>query len=326
MHIALIGILQPIYDVFGWLLYQMYLWIGNYGFVLILFTFFVRAFLIPLSFRTTVMTIKQQQIQPDLEALKREYKDDRMALAEAQSALMKKHNIRLGSSMLPSLLSLFLIIPIFRLVSSPLQYISGVSLENLQRMGSYLLNMNLITEGQLKSLATNDIVVNHVLQHHTAVLTHFVNQGWIGLKQLLNLNFLGIDIGLVPSYSPSRIFGSESSEYLPLLIIPVLAIVTTYLSGVIMERLNPNYKKLKEQKELAKKNPARQTPKDPMQNTMFMMKYVMVIITVWTSFVYPAVIGFYWIVSNIMIIVQQYLIYHLYYHPESQKNHTKKDE
>lgn len=202
--------------------------------------------------------------------------------------------------------------PIFRIVTAPLTYISQVSFENLEKIGQYLMSRGLLEQAQINRLSTNDIPINQVLSTNADALAKVVNDGLISLSDVLNMNFLGMDMGLVPSFMPQTLFGSEWRTYLPLLIIPIVAVASAFLTSYVMEITNPNYKKLKEERELAKKNPARQTPTDPAATSVKMMKYMMPLITIFTTFTSPAALGLYWIASNLMMIVQQVLIYFIY--------------
>lgn len=307
-----LSILTPLYFAFGWILDQMYQFFGNYGFVILLFTFLIKLLVIPLSFKQNKMMLMQQALQPQIDDLKREYKDDKVAFSEAQMALFKKHNVSMTGGCLSSLISLAIIWPIYRIVCMPLQHISRVSSENLQAIAAYLYSNSLVPETVIKSLSQYDIAVNSALIKNPNVISYVVDQKWIKASDILNMNFFGFDLSVIPSIRPSDLFGENSAIYLPILLIPIFAVGTALLSGFVMEWTNPNYKKMKEAKELAKKNPARSEPTDTTQSTLKTMKYMMPLITVYTVFTAPAALGLYWIASNIMIIAQQYLIYYIY--------------
>lgn len=307
--------LTPLYTAFGYILNLLYHWIGNYGVVILVFTFILKALLIPFSIKSTKNMMKQQALQPELDALKRKYKDDNMAFSQAQMELFKKHNVSLMGGCLPSLLGLMIIWPVFRIVSAPLTYISGVSLEKLQSIGQYLQGLGLITEQQIQNLGNSDIVINQVLHKSGEALAHSVDQGWIKAGELMDLNFLGLDMGLTPSFRPSVLFGEQSLVYLPLLIIPLLVVLSSFAMNYILTITNPNYKKRQEAIEAAKRNPARTVPADPTEASMKSMKYMLPLIMLFTSFTSPAALGLYWIASNIMAMVQQVFIYALYKKP-----------
>lgn len=308
----------PLYTAFGYIINLLYNWIGNYGVVILIFTFVLKALLIPFSVKSTKNIMKQQALQPEVDALKRQYKDDQQAFTQAQMELYKKHNVSLMGGCLPSLLSLLIIWPVFRIVSKPLTYISGLTEANLNNIGSYLLSSSLITKEQFHALGTNDIAINQVLQQNPDALAHSVKQGWLSASHVLDLNFLGMDMGLVPSFRPEMLFGEKASVYLPLLLIPVLVLLSSFAMNYVLKITNPTFKKRQEALEAAKKNPARNVPEDPTESTMKSMQYMMPLIMLITSFTSPAALGLYWIATNIMAMVQQVLIYALYKAPQTK--------
>lgn len=309
-------IFDPLYTAFGYTLNLLYRWIGNYGVIILVFTFVLKTLLIPFSVKSTKNMMKQQALQPEVDALRRKYKDDNMAFSQAQMELYQKHNVSLAGGCLPSLLGLVIIWPVFRIVSAPLQYISGVSLEKLQNIGQYLQGLGLMTEQQVQNLKNSDIVINQVLHKSGEALAHSVDQGWIKADELLDLNFLGMDMGLTPTFNPSLLFGEQSHVYLPLLLIPIFVVLSAFATSYILQRTNPNYQKRKEAIEAAKRNPARTVPNDPTEASMKSMQYMMPMIMLFTSFSSPAALGLYWIASNIMAVVQQVFIYALYTKPK----------
>lgn len=319
------SILSPLYTLFGWMLQELHHLLNNYGLTIIVFTILIRLILIPLNVKQHISTLKMQSLSPQIEDLKRIYGKDRMGMQQAQTELYKKHGISQLGGCLPSLLNLLLIWPIYRIFSAPLQYISHVTTENLQAIGDYLLNMGQLTQSQADGILSFDIYALQALQHHANSLYHVLQEGWLKLNQLIDLNFLGIDLGNVPSVSPAKLFGEESSIYLPLLIVPIVAVGTTFLSSKIMDWTNPVFKKMKEEKERAKLNPAKSVPSDATNSgIMKSMKYTMPIVTLITVLATPAAMGLYWIASNFMTIVQQLMLYYLYTRPyEKAKQEAK---
>lgn len=308
-----LSLLDPLYIAFSWVMRGLYDFFNNYAVVVIVFTIIIRALLIPLSVKQHKTQLRTQSLAPQIDDLKRVYGKDRQGLQQAQMELYKQHNISQAGGCLPSLLSILVIWPVYRLVSAPLHWIAGVGREQIASIAQYLAGMGAISPSQVKALETVDIPVLQGLTKHSDALVHSVRQGWLQMKDLLDLNFLGINLGETPSLNPKLLFGEQSNIYLPLLVITLLAVITTFLSTKVMEWTSPNHKKLKEERELAKKNPARTEPTDMTQQGMMKgMKYTMPIFTLFISLSMPAAMGLYWVVSNLMSIVQQYILYFLY--------------
>lgn len=81
----------------------------NYGLAIILLTVLVRLCLFPLSIRMVASSIKMQKLQPQMNALKAQYKDDPQGMIRAQKELWKKNRVNPAGSCLP----MFFQIPIF---------------------------------------------------------------------------------------------------------------------------------------------------------------------------------------------------------------------
>ena len=85
---------------------------GSYGLAIILLTATVMIVLMPLTIRATRSTIKMTQLQPEMRALQKEYKDDKAQLNQAMMALYQEHGVNPIGGCLPILaqLPVFLIL------------------------------------------------------------------------------------------------------------------------------------------------------------------------------------------------------------------------
>jgi YidC/Oxa1 family membrane protein insertase len=143
------------------------------------------------------------------------------------------------------------------------------------------------------------------------------------MKQFIDVEFLGMNLGLTPSWKPANLFGSGRADYLPLLIFPLLVVVTTLFQMRISTMTMPNRQKKADDKEREKKNPARagQTPEDRSESMMKSMNIMMPLFMLFTTFTMPAALGLYWIIGNIMMIIQSVLIYFLFTRKLEEKTH-----
>lgn len=315
------GILDPLYVAFGWIIGQLYFVFGNYGVTIIIFTIFIRLIMIPLYTKQQKTTLKQGQLSDEIAELKRHYKDDNQGFTLAQQELFKNHKISMFSGCLPQIVALFMIWPIWRIISSPLRYIMGVSIDNITEMGNRLNEMGLLSSQEFNNIVNRDIPIISALNSNGEALSEMVGEGLIRADQILNLNFLGLNLGVQPTWQPALLFGDQMNVYLPLLIIPLLAVITTFLVSKITEVTNPAMAQNKKNAELAKRNPARDSAQAPDQSASMMksMKYMMPIMTLMTVFFAPAAMGMYWVIGNLMAIVQSLLLYNLYTKPVYRK-------
>ena len=224
------------------------------------------------------------------------------------------------SGCLPSLLGLIFIWPVWRIISSPLRYIQGVSLDHLNQLAQQLGEKGLLPARDVAQVAHSDIPVLQILQSSGEQLSQAVQNGLIHMGQLMNLDFLGLNLGLRPTWNPAQLFGAEKASYLPLLLIPIIAIATTFVSQVVMDRTNPMLAEQREARKRAAENPARDVPQGPSGESMMKsMRIMMPLMTLFTVTIAPAAMGLYWITGNLMAILQSWLLYVLYTKPVKEQ-------
>ncbi len=317
--------LDPLYTAFGFIMRLLYDVFHNYGVVIIIFTILLRAIMIPLGVKQYKSTIKQQGMSKDLEDIKRRYGNNKEELQKAQQELYSKSGFSPLAGCLPSIVQLIIIWPVYRIISAPLVHIMGVStaaigtfvetngVKTVTGLTKILYDLGLMDAAAAKNAGMMNIPIVNALNDNVEVVSKALSQGLIKVNQLINLDFLGMNLGLNPTYKPSLLFGSEMSSYLPLLIIPILAVVTTWLSLKVSQWTAPNRKQQLEDAERAKKNPAKnaQKPADPTAGMTKSMTWFMPIFTLWITFTMPAAMGLYWVIGNIMSMVQQYILYYL---------------
>ncbi len=102
---------QPILNLFIWLYNVMPA--HDFGLVIFTLTVLVRLVLYPLTAASIKAQRSMQEIQPKLEALKKEYPNDRQKQAEATMALYKEHKVNPLASCLPMLVQLPILFALF---------------------------------------------------------------------------------------------------------------------------------------------------------------------------------------------------------------------
>ena len=258
----------------------------SYGLTLIYFTIFVRILLFPLNLKQQKSLIKNQELQPEIEELRRLYKNDKEKFNEEQMKLYQKYNVNPMAGCLPMLIQFPLIISLYRIVTQPLTYISGVSASALTALRNFVAGAQNISN----SKTVSEIVINDFFLKNTDKLAE-VSEHITG-GQLLNMKFFKIfDLGMTPSLT--KLF-SEPKVYLPLLLIPIISALTSYLIQKTTTTNTAEKKKKEDNKEKA-------------SNPLETMTKVMPFISLRITFNVPAVVGLYWIIGNVLGIGQNYI-------------------
>lgn len=93
---------------------------GNIGLSIILLTIVIQLILTPLRLPSLHSARKIRKLKPHLDDLKEKHKDDNTALAQAQLNLYKEHGVNPFGGILPTLLSIPIIIALYRVLLTTL--------------------------------------------------------------------------------------------------------------------------------------------------------------------------------------------------------------
>lgn len=243
----------------------------NYGFAIILFTVVVKLLLLPLTIKQSKSTAKMQEIQPIIQEIQRKYKNDKEKLNEELMKAYAEHKYNPASGCLPLLVQLPILFSLIYVIGQPLTYMLGYSAD------------------KIKTLLDTVPEANRIAGFYAQI-------GAVKFHEILNMQFLGLDLSLVPTWRPNVLFGPEMSTYLPLVILPILSFVSTILSNKLMmmstmKRNNSN-----------DNTDASQDASVAMQKNMMFIGPMM---TLWVSFQFPAGLGLYWFAGNVFQIFQQ---------------------
>ncbi|NLB80410.1 MAG: YidC/Oxa1 family membrane protein insertase [Clostridiaceae bacterium] len=264
---------------FGLFLFWLNNFFGNYGLALIFFTLAVRLILLPLSFKQQKSMQDTQKIQPELLKIREKYKNDKQKLNEETMKLYQKHGINPAGGCFPLLIQFPIIIGLYQAIIKPLTYMFGMLPEQVTVL-TEKVNEVLVSKGldAIGDVGRFEIPIAQNLKYLSADVLESV--GLANVK-LINFNFLGLDLGQTPSLN-----------YITLLwIIPVLAALTTFLSTKVTSTSN-----------------AASTEANSAASTMKTMNALFPLMTAWFTFSMPAGVGFYWILGNIIQIIQQFFL------------------
>ena len=310
------GIWTPLTVLFGWMASLLYEYFGSYGLAIIFLTVIIRGCTLPLNIRSQKAMMKQQALSDKQAEIKRKYPDDKQKQEEELQKLFKENGISSLSGCLLPLLPILFLFPMWYVVRCPLQYVMGVSESNLKSIGELL---------SLKSVTSDNIPLINLLTKDAGAMVQVVGKGLIKAEQVLDMKFLGLDLGLTPSINPGKIAG-DPGTYVPLLIVPALVLLTTIAQTLLTNITKPNAKQKKEEKKRAKLNPANNQPDDPAARTGKIFTFLMPALMLWTTISLPAAFGFYWIIGNIMGIVQIVLTYYMFTKPFEEKTGELKEQ
>jgi YidC/Oxa1 family membrane protein insertase len=99
----------------------LYIYLNNYGLAIILLTFFIKMLLFPLTYKSMVSMAKMAKLQPQLNALREKYKDDKEKLNMEMMSFMKTNGYNPVGGCLPILLQMPIFFALYRVLFNSME-------------------------------------------------------------------------------------------------------------------------------------------------------------------------------------------------------------
>lgn len=284
--------LDPIAKPLGQFLYFIYntLAFHNYGLAIIIFTIIIRLLMVPLTIKQYRSTAKMQEIQPQQQEIQKKYKNDKEKLNQEMMKLYQENKVNPAGGCLPLLIQMPILFSLWAVITKPFAYmlnmphelIYGVS-ENTKVIKQGLVHLfDASKTGYPEIKIINEFTLDKVSNFISADLSQKI----LDLKE--GMHFLGLNLGMIPTFDISKIL--TNGQYAGLLLIPILATATTYLSSKLS---------------MPKTSGQQNANAAQMQNTML---FIAPLMTLFFSFQFPAGLGVYWIAGYVIQILQQMYI------------------
>ncbi len=265
-------------NIFGYALNFIYNIFNNYGIAIIIFTIILKALMIPMNIKQQKTMKKSAKIQVKSREIQEKYSNDPTRMNQELMDLYKSENMSPFSGCLSSIIQMVVIISIFFLVSRPLTFMRNIDADTINKYTEEITQ-----EGERKNYIEIAIIKE---------------KGAEDPRVNLNMDFLGLDLSDIPV---------ENLSNWTVYIIPVLYVITSFISMKITNKLNGVDKKeeVKEENNKLIKKDEDQKEQIAMNEMNKSMMYMMPIMSVSISMVAPLGLALYWFVSNILMIIER---------------------
>lgn len=274
--------MNPLY-ILGWPLGYVMEWIykliPNYGWDIILFTLLITVIKIPLQLNQQKSMARMSAFQPMVAEIQKKYRDKP---EKQQEELMKlqEQGYKPTAGCMPMLVNFLVVFGVIEVVYRPLQRIFHIGADALTAAGEALTAMGI----SFTTVTRDTNIIAQVIAGESTVSSCFTPDQVATITEFgQHMDFFGIDLTRVPQYS-------LAAENLPLLILPVLAIVTMFLSTHISMKASGQQ----------------------MQGSMKLTMYMMPLMYLFFCFTYPLAFSLYYVISNIVMTVQTQVMRKVY--------------
>ncbi len=285
----------------GWLMRVIYNLIPEYMLAIFLFTLLVRIILFPLSLKTQKSTADRARLAPRLERLKKKYEKDPKKLQEKQMALYEKHGVSMTGGCMPMLLQMLVLFGIISVIYSPLKHIAGIPENVISASSSTLVSAGVMTENDQKGYYEEMKMLNNLDKYETEIKASIVKAGYdekqaaayvAEMQEFTNdFKFFGKNLLQNP-------WNGGFAGISILWLIPLISGLTAFFSSL----LSMHYTK--------QATAAENQPGQGCSNVMMLVW--MPAFSLFITFTVPGGVGIYWICSNLIALLQTYVLNRIY--------------
>ena len=263
----------------GYVMEWIYKLLPSYGWDIIIFTLLINIVKIPLQLSQQKSMAKMSAFQPMMMEIQTKYKDKP---EKQQEELMKlqEQGYKPTAGCMPMLVNFLVMFGVIEVVYRPLQRIFHIGADALTAAGEALTAMGI----SFTTVTRDTNIIAQVIAGESTVSSCFTPDQVATITELGQLmDFFGIDLTRVPQYN-------LSADNLPLLLLPILAIVTMFISTHISMKASGQQ----------------------MQGSMKATMYMMPLMYLFFCFTVPCAFSLYYVISNIVMTVQTQVMRKVY--------------
>ena len=296
-------IIEALYVPFGFLFRILFDFVGNYGLALVIFTLFFRIILLPSAIKQQKSSAKTVRMQPKLKRIREKYQDyapqerQQRIQAETNELYQKEGYSAMNGGCAPLLLQLPILWGLYGIIRMPLTHVLNISKDAVAALSAAYQALPEMGEQSQRTVAYIESAIISNIEAIVAANPDLATTSSDAIAKIQNFDFtiFGLNLGAIPDSGVFKAFAEATTEAKILLLIPILSGLTSLLTSVLTQ--------LRQKKN----NPAMDN-----QQMMGCMMLTMPLMSVWFTFQFPAGMGMYWILSNILAFFQTLVVGHFY--------------
>ncbi len=294
---------EYLYVPFGFLFRILFDFVGNYGLALVIFTLFFRVILLPSAVKQQKSSAKTVRLQPKLKRIREKYQDyapqerQQRIQAETSELYQKEGYSAMGGGCAPLLFQLPILWGLYGIIRMPLTHVLNISKEAVTALTGALQSLPEFAEQSARSVAYAESYVITFIDKIVAANPEIAATYADAVAKIEGFDFtiFGINLGTIPDIGVFKAWAASTTEAKLLVFIPIISALTSLLTSVLTQyrqkKANPNMEN---------------------QQMMGCMMLSMPLMSLWFTFQFPAGMGMYWILSNLLAFFQTLIVGHFY--------------
>ncbi len=279
-------------EIFGYVLNWIYILVKNYGLAIIIFSVLIKILMLPLSIKQQKTLKKNEKVQKEMKILQIKHKGNPERLNQEMIELYKREKINPFGGCFSVIIQFILLLAMFNLVRSPLTYMKQIEEPVITEQINEIKKED---EGRVISTAYPEM----------SIIEYVQEKNMTDSEMYINMQFLGLDLSKVPQ---------ENYKDIKVFIIPILYVISSIISIKISTMQMNKTKKEddetdSEKNKLIDENGKRELDQEEMTQRMNKsMSLMMPILYVSVSLFAPLGLALYWLVNNIIMIIERLIL------------------
>ena len=286
---------------FGWLLGQLYALTDNYGIAMIIFALVVQTVMLPMRAKSKKSSMKLSRVQPLIQDIQARYTDP-VKQNEMMRKLYQEEGISMGGSCLWSLVPILIIFPLLRIIREPMTYILGASPEEI----ATIIEVVKANAGDLFSSARggfyDQVIAAGAIADCAEQIKEAIPTIDPSILEGINFEFLGINLGLIPSW---RFWTWDVMNWgtVGAALIPVLSTGSQLVQTLVMQKMNNSV--VTDKNGIHDAETAKKSQQNQSMNTML---WIMPFMTLMIGYSVAAGLSLYWFVGGLYTMISDVIM------------------
>jgi len=280
---SIVKMFAPVGWLLGFIMFYINKVTNNYGLTLLVFSILVKVLMIPLGIQQQKGLITSARMQPKMKALQKAYGNNKQRYSEELQKLYNEEGFSPMSSCLPMLIQFPILFGMLDVIYSPIKHIVRLPADVISK--AVEIATGVLGEGGMNAYSKEISVLSAVKANSAPFIEGIGAEATAALTDF-DFTMFGLSLGETPTLRPD---GKPFGLYFVLLLIPILSGLTSLAMSLITKKASPS--------------------SDATANSMnTSMLIMMPMMSVWISFMVPAGVGIYWLISNILSTIQSLIL------------------
>lgn len=299
--------MMKIFSIFaeplGWIMSLFYDWMGSYFLTILVFTVAIRLAMFPLSLNQQKTQAQRAKLAPRLERLQKKYGSDQQKLMEKQQELYQKEGVKMTAGCLPTIIQMLVLMSVIAVIYKPLTYLQDIPATAIDSSITALTEIKteddkpLVSAAETKSEYYKELTLLKHVESYPAEIKKALTTAQVAdvdatyntmVETQKEFKIFGLSLLDTPWHG----FANPNWLWLVALISGLTALGTSLISMHYTKGSMP-------QQQQAGCSP----------NAMML---TMPLMSLFISFSVPAGVGLYWILSNLLAMVQTVVLNSIY--------------